>query len=586
MLRTVRKITPVLSALAFGFAGVAGVTAASTVLVGCEDESKPEYHIKRLDDPVMRPAAVKRLIQFFEDAMTRADKNREDPNVKALLDKIVPPLSKAYVAGGLEDSTRFAILKLLADSHDVRAKDAWIKALVDYQPNVSEDEAKNAARAIAKSAVRDQEALDAMVGVFMKLQAGTEKGALVFKDFMEAMTEISAPSWEPQLLERINRPMEQLDPQKDKDNKDKITAYRNEQFWQITSAEILGTIKSAKAVKPLFKCIVNPNKADVAASAVMAIVKSGKDAIPVLSDIVLGKDQELNDFAKGVVKTAPEAAVVRNAALVIGTVGRADGVKPLLEALAQAKDDATKAIIARELSKLPSSDDSLNAYMDVLVKMPVSVDLPTGETAAAMLTEMVDGYYNPSVMDKLIKRGNEAKGSDEDKHTIRDSSIVAMIHLMKKEQLDQVEKAINGWAPKPDENKLEKEAFAKSKAVVVACTDKIECYLAKLEEPALQEQKDQVAAIKAAYMLGILGSDPARMDSTRSEIIKRLPKIKNAAIKFAAGKAIDHLTPAGDKAAADAIKKVMDENKLKGDHNVILGDAPLKQIMFRILARS
>ena len=585
MLRTVRKITPVLSALVFGTAGFACVALTSTVLVGCEDESKPEYYIKRLDDPVTRPAAVKRLIQFFEDAMTRADKNRDDANVKALLDKIVPPLSKAYVAGGLEDSTRFAILKLLADSHDLRAKDAWIKALKDYQSGISEDEAKNAARAIAKSTVRDPEALDAMINVFMKLQAGSEKGGLVFKDFMDSMTAISSPTWEPQLLERINRPMELIDAQKDKDNKDKITAYRNEQFWQITSAEILGNIKSTKAIKPLFKCIVNPNKGDVAATAVMAIVKVGGPTVPVLTNILLGKDAELTEYAKTVVKTAPEAALVQNAALVMGTVGREDGTKALIEALGQAKDDATRAIIARELSKMPSSDESLNAYMDVLVKMPVTVDLPTGETAAAMLTEMVDAYYNPSIVDKLIKRGNEAKGSDEDKHTIRDSTIVALIHLMKKEQLEQVEKAINGWAPKPDENKLEKEAFAKSKDVVVACTDKIECYLAKLEEPALQEQKDQAAAIKAAYMLGILGSDPARMASTRTEIIKRLPKIKNAAIKFSAGKAIDHLTPKGDKAAADAIKKVMDDNKEKGDHNVILGDAPLKQIMFRILAR-
>ncbi|HQP39684.1 MAG TPA: hypothetical protein PLI95_31085, partial [Polyangiaceae bacterium] len=172
MLRTVRKITPLVRALVLGTAGIVSVTAASSVILGCEDESKPEYYIKRLEDPAVRPAAVKRLVQFFEDAMTRADKNREDPNVKALLEKIVPPLAKAYVAGGLEDSTRFEILKLLADSRDVRAKEAWVKALKDFQANVSEDEAKNAARAIAKTGVRDADALDAIVQVFIKLQAG------------------------------------------------------------------------------------------------------------------------------------------------------------------------------------------------------------------------------------------------------------------------------------------------------------------------------------------------------------------------------------------------------------------------------
>jgi len=302
--------------------------------------------------------------------------------------------------------------------------------------------------------------------------------------------------------------------------------------------------------------------------------------MPMLSDALLGKDTEINEWAKGAVKTNPEAAVIRSAALVIGTVGRADGAKPLMDALVAAKDDPTRAIIARELSKVPTSPESLKAYMDVLMKMPVSVDLPTGEVAAAMLTETVDAFYDASVVDQLIKRGKDAKGSDDDKRTIRDSTIVALIHLMKADQVAAVEKAINEWAPKPDENKLEKEAFAKSKNTVTACGDKLECYLAKIEEPALQEQKDQVAAIKAAYMLGILGND-----GTRNEMIKRLPKIKNAAIKFSVAKAIDHLTPKGDKGAADAIKKVIDDNKQKGDQNVIMGDAPLRQIMARIVAR-
>lgn len=579
MLRTVRKITPLVRALVLGVVGVTGVASVSSILVGCEDESKPEYYIKRLDDPTVRAAAVKRLIQFFEDAMTRADKNREEPNVKALLDKLVPPLTKTYMTGGLDDSTRFEILKLLADSRDVRAKSAWVKALSDYQPNLSDDEAKNAARAIGKTGVRDPDALSAMINVFMKLQAGSEKGGLVWKDVMESMTEISSPSWEPQLLERLNRPMELLS-DKDKDNKNRVASYRNEQFWQITSAEILGNLKSVKAIKPMFKCVVDPNKADVAATAVVAMVKMGKDAMPVLTSILLGKDQEMIDYAKGVAKQGPEAATVRSAAIVMGTIGRADGIPPMIEALGIAKDDPTRALLARELSKLPATPESLKAYLDVLMKVPGSVDLPTGETAAVMLTEMLDQFYDPSVIEMLAKRGKDLKGSDDDKKAVRDITMVTMIHLMKKEQVGIVEKVISDWAPKPDENKLEKEAFAKAKDVLNACGDKQECYLAKVEEPGLQEQKDQISAIKAAYMIGIYGND-----ATRGEIVKRLPKIKNAAIKFAVGKALDHLTPKGDKGLADALKKVMDDNKQKGDQNLVQGDAPLKHIMYRLLAR-
>ena len=45
MLRTARKITPIVSALFFGVAAFGGLTVASSVLIGCEDETKPEYFI-------------------------------------------------------------------------------------------------------------------------------------------------------------------------------------------------------------------------------------------------------------------------------------------------------------------------------------------------------------------------------------------------------------------------------------------------------------------------------------------------------------------------------------------------------------
>jgi hypothetical protein len=222
----------------------------------------------------------------------------------------------------------------------------------------------------------------------------------------------------------------------------------------------------------------------------------------------------------------------------------------------------------------------LKAFLDVLQKMPPSVDIPPGITAVPMLTESLGAYYDSSVVEMLIKRGTDAKGSDDDKHVIRDAAMSTMIKLMRKEQIAAVEKAINDWNPKPDDAKLEKAAFKRASAVLTACGDKVECYLAKLEEPAVQEKDEQFTGIKAAYMLGILGND-----ATRAEIVKRLPRIKNAAIKFAAGQALDHLAPNGDKAAADEISKIIDANVAKGDRNVIQGDAPLKQILPRLLAR-
>lgn len=583
MLRTARKITPLLSSLLFGVAGITAVTASSAVLIGCEDENKPEYHIKRLDDLAMRPSSVKRLQQFFEDAMTRADKNRADPQVKELLDKMVPPLTKTYMEASAEDRTKGEILKLLADTRDVRAKEAWIKALKDYQPNLTEDQIKAAVRAIEDTKVTDDAAMDAIVAAFLKLEAGSAKGGLIWMDFKEAMSSISSPRWKDQLIERLNRPMEMVTAE-DRNNEDKIRSYRNEQFWQITAAEILGNIKAAEAVKPLFKTIIDPNKADVAATSVVALVKTGKPASNMLFDALLGKDAEVLEYAKAVVKNKAEVEVtpIRSAAIVIGTMGRSDGVKPLMLALDKVdkNDQITRAILAREIAKLPATPESTKATLQVLEAMPVSATIPPGMQAVAVLTEQLGMFYDPSLVDVLIKRGNDAKGEPEDKAVVRDSAMATMIKLMKKEQIEAVEKAIKDWAPKENEAKLEKEALSKAKALLNACGDKVECYLAKIEEPAVQEKDQQFTGIKAAYMLGILGNQ-----STAMEIAKRLPKIKNAAIKYAAGQALDFLTPNGDKELSAALKKTIDDNIAKGDRNMILGDAPIRQIMYRLDAR-
>ena len=55
---------------------VAVVAVASSALAGCADESQPEYWVKKLEDPVSRAAAARRLGEFYKDAMTKAKDNR------------------------------------------------------------------------------------------------------------------------------------------------------------------------------------------------------------------------------------------------------------------------------------------------------------------------------------------------------------------------------------------------------------------------------------------------------------------------------------------------------------------------------
>ncbi|PKN31383.1 MAG: hypothetical protein CVU63_24210, partial [Deltaproteobacteria bacterium HGW-Deltaproteobacteria-20] len=84
------------------------------------------------------------------------------------------------------------------------------------------------------------------------------------------------------------------------------------------------------------------------------------------------------------------------------------------------------------------------------------------------------------------------------------------------------------------------------------------------------------------------GDDCAFLDMTHLDpefLLKRFPNIKNAAIKYTAGQALDFLAPKGDQASADEINKQLEVNVAKGDQNLISGDAPLRQIRIRLVAR-
>jgi hypothetical protein len=255
MLRTARTIASILRALLLGSAACAVIGAVGVGTVGCNDESAPETWVKRLNDPVYRPTAVKRLMQFFEDAMTRSNKNREDALVKGLLDKIVEPMAKTYVEGNLDEKTRIELIKFLADSRDARAKGAWIKACDDFgagKSGVAEDDIRWVAPAMG--ALKLEEGAPALGAAFVKLQAGTLKGSQAYKNLHDAMLQLKSPSWKAMLLERINRP---IDKPAGKDDAAKVTAYQNELFWQTTAAELIGEVRDANATRALLKVVMD-----------------------------------------------------------------------------------------------------------------------------------------------------------------------------------------------------------------------------------------------------------------------------------------------------------------------------------------
>ena len=71
MLRSSRTVVSLIRSLVLGTATTTTATVmVASLLVGCKDESQPEFWVEKLSDASWKARAVKRLEQFFEDAAT------------------------------------------------------------------------------------------------------------------------------------------------------------------------------------------------------------------------------------------------------------------------------------------------------------------------------------------------------------------------------------------------------------------------------------------------------------------------------------------------------------------------------------
>jgi hypothetical protein len=574
MMRTARTIAPLLRALLFTTATTTALSVAAVGMVGCNDENAPETWVKKLDDPIQRPAAIKRLIQFFEDAMTKANKDRNDPGVKALLDKIIEPLSKTYADGQVDERTRIELIKFLGDARDPRTKAALIKACAGFASGQGsgEDDVRWAAPAIG--ALKLEEAAPALGEAFTKLQAGTQKGSQAYKNLHDAMVALLSPSWKGLMIEKLGR---KVDKPAGAGDSGKVAEYQNEQFWQTTAAEILGELRDPAAVKPLFKVLMTPSKADFGQTASIALIKIGKDTVPVLVGALTGKDAELVDYSKAASGGSPEEAknYIKAAAMMLGAIGRGEAAGPMMQVLESADSDIARAVIAGELTKLPTKPELVRAFQAAFEKVGPTTLMPNGQNARAELMESAARFYDPQLVGWCLKQIKDAKGGENEKNAVQIGALVTAIKLMNKGQAGEVKAAVD-----KEGTPIEKEAFKLAADVVNGCGDNVGCYLSKVQEPAAQEQKTQFMGIKAAYMLSIFGNA-----GTSMEIVKQLPKVRNAAVRFSAVSAIDHLTQAQPGPVADALQKIVDENKAKDDRNMMQADAPVKQIVYRLRAR-
>jgi hypothetical protein len=582
MLRSSRPVLSLIRSLVLGTATTTTATVmVASILVGCKDESQPDFWVEKLSDASWKARSVKRLEQFFEDSATKNGNDIKAPEVQELINKTVEPLTNTYVNDydALDTKTRVSLIKLLAAYRDKRTEKALKKAFEEFakKPSTAKDESDIKWAAKATGDLKLESLAVPMVEAFVKLRASTMLGGVTYKDYSESMLDMPSKAWVGPLIARLGA--EITPPGKDKSA---IDPFKDELFWQTTAAQLLGVIGDPQAVEPLMKVMLDPNKGDVQATALLALVKLGKPTVDAAAKLIAGKDDKLVGFAMRRIKEITGRDVqgtpyVATAALVLGTSGRPDATAPLVAALNAEKDAPTKAVIARELTKVPATEESKAAFKAAYESFTLDTEIPPGGGALEALTEAAGQFYDPSMVEWLLERAAKTRGSGDDLKAFQAGITVTAMKLAKPDQLAEVGAAVQRYGS-PD---IEQKAFKLVEAQLKACGDRAACYVAAIQKSENQEQANQFAGMKAGYMIGILGND-----STRDELVGVIDGINNAAVRFVAAQAIDHLTPKGSKAVSDKLSAIISKNAKSADREKAAYDAPLKQVMYRIDARN
>ena len=581
MLRSSRSIASLIRSLVLGTATTTTLVLVAASVVGCKDESQPDFWVEKLDDPAWRARAVKRLEQFFEDSVTK-NGDLKSEGVQTLIGKTVDPLTKTYVDSydTLDGKTRVSLIKLLAAYKDKRIEPAVKKALDEFakHPATSKDDQDLKWAAIAVEDLKLTSLSDALLSAFLKLRASTMLGGVAIRDVQDAMRIAPTKTWAGPMIKLLEAEM--VAPKTAKD-KDLIDPYRDQQFWQNVAAESLGRIGDPAAIEPLLKVLLDPAKGDVQVTAVLALVKLGKPAADATVKLLQGQNEPLATFGARRIKevTGTEAKgkpYVATAALILGTIGRAETIGPMVEALKAETDDSNKAVIARELAKIPATDESKQAFKKAYESIAIDTDIPNGGGALEALTVSAGSFFDASMVDWLLDRAAKVRGAEEDRKALQLAITLTTLKIAKPNQMPQVKAAVDKYG-----TKLEKDQYVLVDGLLKACGDRVPCYVTALQKGENQDPKGEFVGIKAAYMIGVYGNE-----ESRAQVIAGLDSVTNAALRSVSANVIDHLSPKGSKEAASKLNTIIEKNAKSPDREKSAGDSPLKQVMYRLDARA
>jgi hypothetical protein len=583
-MRTSRAIASLIRSLLLG-SSLTTAVVVSPALIGCKDESQPEYWVEKLEDASWRARAISRLAQFFEDTLTRKNNDQKAPEVVEFVNKTVEPLTKLYVDDydNLDSKTRVVLIKLLADFRDKRTEPALKKAFEQFVklPKTSRDETDIKWAARANEDLKLEGLGMPMLEAFRKLKTSSMLGGVAYRDVTASL--IAQPAnkaWVGPLIQMIEV---QVTPPNDKD-KSSFDEWKDQIVWQDTATRVLGKIGDPAATEPLIKVLLDPTKGQrefttVQGTAVLALVKIGKPAADTAAKLLKSEHPALQTFQLTRIREVTGSDEkgkpwVQTAAIIIGTIGRQDSIPVMVEALKAQQDDTTKAFIARELTKIPATPESKEAFKEAYLSLPLSAEIQGGGAIEA-LTEGAEQFFDPAFTEWLLDAAGKLKGDADDRKAAQAAITVTAMKLAKPDQLPAVKGAVDRYG-----SELEKKLFGQVQTAVNACKEDVNCYLEQMKKPENQKTDNQFIGIKSGYMIAMLGNE-----GTRDKLVDSLGSIPNAGLRYVASKAIDFLSPKGAKQAAEKLNQIITTNEKSPDRDRAAGDNALKQVMFRLNAR-
>jgi hypothetical protein len=557
--------------------------SAFSLAVGCADENDPKTWVKRLEDPAQRAPAVKRLGQFFEDAMTKNSKKRDAPEVTQLLDVIVQPMTEQYTKGGLDEKTRKELIKELSDMRDPRTAPALTKAFLEYEPQKSEEDVRYAAQATKglqeMGKLTDQALIDALWTCFTKFSPTKSKSLNTTTDLHDAVVAVHHTSYGPKAAERISPAHKVV--LNDEPVNDELD------FWQLTCIQVISELKydDDKAIHNLVGVMMTKNKLKIMNPAKTALLKMTKKSVPVLVSALNGSDPE---FAAMQADWGPDKGYVIPLIDVLSYSSTNAAKDAILAALPSADNDTNRAAYAQTLVLFPTESKLIDAFKTTFAKLPPIADKGGDDTGRERtnLLQLAGEFFEPSLLPWVLGEAKSAKGDFVIAAQV--NALQSAFKLMQPDQKKQVEDAVKALeATKVSAQEKQavtsiRSAFDAASSALDKCQKDTSCYLGILEETVpTNPPTANWKGIKAAAMCAILGDE-----TTITGLVGKLGKAINPGVRLAVSSAIDHLAPKGNPSVADQLDKIVAGDKATSNKELLAADDALVKVALRLRARA